>query len=166
MEVELSDQQGMRSSYKFNIVFDVPQMHRKEIKAARKTNSTVEAKIESISNFGLMKVRFNQTMHTQFNWTRDLNTSNMDIWLAPANNWHLELDEPFDMTKFNFTWNVTEFNKTRMEIQITFGEEPEVSVTSVYDKIVLNFLDENVVTGFNGDPLGNSSLWLIEKIPK
>ena len=52
-------------------------------------NKTVIAKLESISNIGEMKISFNKLMHTKFNLT-DLNSSNIDIWLAPLDNWHLE----------------------------------------------------------------------------
>ena len=129
-------------------------------------NSTVKAKIDSIDNFGLVKVSFNRTVNNKFNWTRDLNTSNIDIWLKPANDWHLQIEGGYNMTNFNFTWNITEFNNTKMDIQLNFTGFPEVSVTNQYDHIVLNFLRQDVITSLNGDPLSNSSLWLTNKIPK
>ena len=47
-----------------------------------------------------------------------------------------------------------------------FGNYPQVSITETYDRIVLNFLDNFVLTALDGDPISNSSLWLSHKIPK
>ena len=40
---------------------------------------------------GEMDIKFNKKMMTDFNLTL-LNASNIDIWLAPANNWHLNIE--------------------------------------------------------------------------
>lgn len=117
----MSDLEGDKSTYLFNIKFNIPlRALIKEEKVQEKIeivrpNRTVLANIESIDGYGLMELSFDKLMHTQFNLTT-LNTSNMDIWLAPNDNWHLKLDEEYDLNKFNFTWNVTEFNTTMMKI--------------------------------------------------
>ena len=72
--------------------FIVPRIvkEKKKVKILRPFNSTITAKITDINNFGLMKVSFNRTVFSLFNYSEMLNASNIDIWLAPANNWHLE----------------------------------------------------------------------------
>ena len=69
------------------------------------------ANIESISDLGLMNITFDKPMHTKFNLTT-LNTSNIEMWLAPVDKWHLEQEVTIDIKIFNFTWNVTKFNIT------------------------------------------------------
>ena len=65
IEIELYDYEGAKFTYEFDIVFKVPLKQREEIKEPEKHfNSTIEAKIESVTNTGLMKVIFNRTVNT------------------------------------------------------------------------------------------------------
>lgn len=155
IQVTLSDYEKDKSVYNFNIVFKVPpkraKLEQKKMEISDNEN-VVAAKIDSINEMGQMNITFSRMMHTQFNLT-DLNQSNVDIWLAPANDWHLELEGGFDIRKFNFTWNVTSFNLTTMAIQLTFNNPPQISQTSVFDSIVVNFLDQETVVSMRQYPL-------------
>ena len=86
----------------------------------------MNATIQSVSGMGLVKIKFSKVMFTKFNLT-NLNASNVDIWLAPVDNWHLQGEREVDIRKFNLTWNVTYFNLTRMEIQLNFSQPYEIS---------------------------------------
>ena len=47
------------------------------------------AKINEVDEMGRLNITFSKPMFTKFNRTA-LNTSNIDIWLAPSENWHLD----------------------------------------------------------------------------
>ena len=70
-------------------------------------------------------------MHTNFNLSH-LNESNIDIWVAPVNDWHL-YTENFSLGILNFTWNVTTFNNSLLVIQLYFDYPAEISPTKIYD---------------------------------
>ena len=91
------------------------------------SNITVNATIESISDIGLMRITFNKNMSTLSNWT-NLNSSNIDIWVAPYDNWHLK-EENFDMKLINTTWNITDYNTSHIDIQLLFNSAPNISPT-------------------------------------
>ena len=78
-------------------------------------------------------------MSTLFNWT-NLNSSNIDIWVAPYDNWHLK-EENFDMKLINTTWNITDYNTSHIDIQLLFNSAPNISPTQTWDSIVVNFLN-------------------------
>ena len=102
-----------------------------------------------------MELQFDEKMFTNFNLSH-LNTSNMDIWLAPANDWHLE-DEMFVPGSLNFTWNVTRFNQTEMDVQINFDNPSEISPNlTKYDQIVVEFLTHDVVVDLKNNTLDNT----------
>ena len=53
-----------------------------------------------------MVIWFDKLM-SSFNLT-NLNETKIDMWLAPANNWHQDISN-FEMKKINFTWVATKF---------------------------------------------------------
>jgi len=52
-----------------------------------------------------------------------LNSTVMDIYMKPENNWPV-FEDDFDMSKLNFTWNVTEYGNGTdfMLIQIEWND--------------------------------------------
>ena len=106
---------------------------------------------------GLMEIEFNQVMHTNFSLSL-LNSSNIDIWVAPADNWHLD-SENYMLGDLNLTWNVTNFNSTKMHVQLSFNKPAEISPNaSNYDSIVVHFLNNNTFVSRNGGTLYESSI--------
>ena len=47
----------------------------------------------------------------------------------------------FNVSKFEFTWNVTSFEDKTMELQLNFSNPSEISKTLIYDKFEMK-IDE------------------------
>lgn len=69
----------------------------------------VTAYIHDIDHYGLMEIRFNATMFTNFNLSQ-LNTDLLEIHLDPS----YELPEGFNMSDLNFTWEAISYKNTEM----------------------------------------------------
>ena len=112
-----------------------------------------------------MQIDFNQVMHSDFNFSL-LNSSNIDIWVAPFNNWH-EQQESFIEDTLNLTWEVVQFNVSKMFVQLKFNKPAEISPDiNSYDSIVVNFLTNDTFVSRNNGTLHHSSKRLQHKIPK
>jgi hypothetical protein len=73
----------------------------------------VSAEIESINEYGLMKISFNDTMFTDFNHSF-INQTSVDIHILPA--LHRDRYEGFDPQSINLTWKLVSYNNTAMYI--------------------------------------------------
>ena len=96
-------------------------------------SGNVTAYIHDIDIYGLMEIRFNATMFTDFNIS-ELDIGLLDIYLEPS----YELPDGFNMSSINFTWNATIYNNTNltdqwgqpyavMYIQIDWNDELAIS---------------------------------------
>ena len=77
-----------------------------------------------MSIYGLLIVKFDQDMIIPANWT-SLNETALDIWITLANSklrGNRLLAEYDAKENLNFTWNVTNFAKRQMAIQLYFEE--------------------------------------------
>lgn len=94
----------------------------------------MSAKISSISNIGLVTVKFNQTMKTdQFNLT-NINRTVLDIYIEPSIVYY---DYQKNQSNYNMTWNVTSFKANILEIQLFLNYPLKISPGSIQD--VLHF---------------------------
>ena len=67
-----------------------------------------------------MTIRFDKRV---VNFTlSDMNRTNVDIWVAPYDDWHL-LEEGYQLKKLNFTWEAIRFekNNTNLLVQMNFS---------------------------------------------
>ena len=82
------------------------------------------AKIDSISNLGVMVIEFNADMFTLFNhsWVNQSSTP-IDIIV----NDERDLEIGFDNSTLAFNWNVTSFEKNLLTIKLNFTSAPSIS---------------------------------------
>lgn len=75
------------------------------------TFSNVSAYIDSVDIYGLMEIKFNATMFTNFNFSM-MTPELVDIYLDPS----YGLPDGFNLTSLNFTWNLTYYKDDVMRI--------------------------------------------------
>jgi hypothetical protein len=113
-EVELEDIRGKTSDYKFKVDYieqDLSFLDQNMLKNDLiNSKHSITAKIKSIDYFGKMVIEFSQLMRTEIVNITHLNQSFFDIYLNPSNNWH-KYEEDFNLSKLNFTWNVTAYER-------------------------------------------------------
>jgi len=66
-----------------------------------------------------MSILFNTEMNTNFNHSF-INSSNVDIYVVPAQNRHLA--EEFNVSTVNLTWNVISYEENELIIQLNFTD--------------------------------------------
>jgi hypothetical protein len=71
----------------------------------------LSAKVTKVSALGLVTVEFSTDMVNDFNLTW-LNETVLDLYIEPAMN--RSLNENFNLTTVNFTWNVVSFEKNKL----------------------------------------------------
>jgi len=76
-------------------------------------NHNFTAKIVSLTYQGLLSIEFNTTMHTLFNHSL-LNDTIVDIYVKPSEARMGE--EDFDISKFNLTFNVSNYEDITLDI--------------------------------------------------
>ena len=89
----------------------------------------VTGKISKISNLGKMEIDFNQIMMTNttdFNFTILNNKTLIEMYLNPANDWHLSKKD-YNLSRLNFTWNCTSYEKKTMKFDLIFNNPIEIS---------------------------------------
>lgn len=64
-----------------------------------------------------------------------INTTVLDVFINPAFNRHLE--DGFNITKLNMTWNATKYSGKLLQLQLYFFNPPMVSSEVTPDKIVV-----------------------------
>ena len=80
----------------------------------------MQAKIIEITDVGIVTIRFNTTLHNITDISRNINDTDIDMYIAPSNDWHL-WEEGFELSTLNFTWAPWKFyNTTRKIIQSVF----------------------------------------------
>ena len=75
-------------------------------------------------------------METNFNLSF-INNSNTDIYVNPAN--ERELDEGFNISKLNLTWNATSFINNKMIISLNFSSPLDISPLMTRDRLIIYF---------------------------
>lgn len=130
-ELTLSDKGGLSSSYILNIDFYeyeyVPDedngggLVKKERDYGYGDGKNVSAYIHSISIYGEMEIRFNASMFTEFNHSW-LNESFVDMYMIPT-----DPDDGYNISRWNFTWNVTSYKDNVLKIQLNFTDRTAIS---------------------------------------
>ena len=86
---------------------------------------------------GELKVKFSTLMkNDSYNLTA-YNSSIMDIYVAPSNDWHLT-ESNFSIDVLNMTWNVTSFESDEMKISLGFHKPFYISKYANQDDVVLH----------------------------
>jgi len=85
---------------------------------------------------GILEIEFSNLMFTEFNHTW-LNSSIIEIYLAPANDRHLD-NIFFNMTKLSFNWKVVDFIEKLLTIQINWECASCISPESDQDMLIIN----------------------------
>ena len=116
-----------------------------------KSETTIIAKIESISHLGLVVVEFSESLNTNYSKT-DLNASMIDINIVPKN--------------VNLTWTVSEIESRKMSFQINFSEPSEISPSHDYEKLEIHIKEEGLkyFTSTDHKKLNSKSRTLLRKI--
>ena len=155
INIELIDSTDDKTKYTTSFELLIPDKKPKVIERKEEEEKVepkyCKAKINRISNVGIMEITFSSIM----NYTNitNLNTTSIEMYLEPANNWIDEYDF-FDLTLLNFTWDVWRFenqsiyetvdnhgnytnsskddmNETILWINLTFNSPPNISPTLV-----------------------------------
>ena len=96
---------------------------------------------------------------SSFNLT-NLNETKIDMWLAPANNWHQDISN-FEMKKINFTWVATKFETNNtLTVQLNFSDPSYISPTRIYDMLVVEILHNDTFVSILGEILNKTSMIL------
>ena len=121
-----------------------------------------------VSEIGIVKIQFDKKMT---NYTlSNLNKTIIDIWVEPYNDWHLDNDDenPFNMTKLNFTWEAQKFEQdnTYLYIKLKFISPAYISPKRKYDKLVIDFKRNDTMVSILNETLHQDSIVLKYKIRK
>ena len=87
-------------------------------------SANLSAKLTKVSALGLVTVEFSTDMVNDFNLTW-LNETVLDLYIEPAMN--RSLNENFNLTTVNFTWNVVSFEENKLCIQLEFFKPAFIS---------------------------------------
>mmetsp|Transcript_6152 Transcript_6152/g.9892 ORF Transcript_6152/g.9892 Transcript_6152/m.9892 type:complete len:366 (+) Transcript_6152:3401-4498(+) len=85
-----------------------------------------------------MEIRFNSEMETDGLNLTQLNSTLLDIYLEPAQNWHLEEGKDFSVDVLNLTWTVSSYEGTRLLLKLNFTSPAYVSKLIVQDTMVVH----------------------------
>jgi len=121
----------------------------------------VSAYISSVSNTGLMEIRFNSSMFTKFNFSLMNETTN-DIYVKPADNRH-EWDG-YNNSQVNLTWSLVYYEVGVMRIQLNFKHPLQISPLTVQDRIVWH-IKKNDTMFYHSIPLNkdlHADYWTLE----
>ena len=125
-----------------------------------------EGWIESISVLGEVEVVFSRAMKTNFNASLFLNSTNIDMYVLPFENWHLERDD-FNMSSLNFTWNCTSFSGRTLRFKLKFNDAAEISPLLNQDVLYINLTMANelgLLSSVEGMPLRKVDTEMLGKI--
>ena len=66
----------------------------------------------------------------------DLNETNIEIYIIPSNNRHL--DNKFNLTKLNLTWEAVSLEDNILSIQLSFESPVDISTKMTHDSLGLH----------------------------
>jgi hypothetical protein len=101
----------------------------------------VKAWIHDINEFGQVIILFNVNISTAFVNITEMNTTYIDMYIEPYSRWDLGI-ERFNMTKLNFTWDVTHYHGRELYIQCNFYSPPNISPMSTFDNMVFHIKEK------------------------
>ena len=101
----------------------------------------VSARIHSIDQYGEVLIIFNVNMSTALVNITQMNSSFIDMYIEPYNNWTEGIDD-FNMSKLNFTWNVTSYEGRKLFIKCNFFSPPTISPRRVFDNLVFHIKEK------------------------
>lgn len=105
----------------------------------------VTAEIEDIDPYGIVTVEFNTYMQTDHVNLTTINSTFLDLYIEPSEDWHL-FDDPFsidpatNMTtpSLNFTWEVISYKRDQMVFNLTFIDPVQISPKVLRDNLVIH----------------------------
>jgi hypothetical protein len=101
----------------------------------------VSAMINEIDLFGHTVMSFNTMMKTEYINTSHINSTNVDIYVEPSNDWHL-WDDTFDANStLNLTWVVDKYEAKQMDINVTFLNPLWISSKIDQDRLIIHVRD-------------------------
>ena len=71
-----------------------------------------------------------------------LNETLVDIYMSPANDWHL-WNEAYKPDDLNLTWVVDTYEGDLLKINLTFFKPSQISPTEVFDTLVFHIMDRS-----------------------
>ena len=95
---------------------------------------------------GLMSVKFNSTMRTEGVNLTHINSTIIDLYIIPEQDRHLE--EGFNITTLNLTWQATDFKNDTLQIQLYFNNPSVISPLPIPDRIALSLKDPEYANYF------------------
>ena len=96
------------------------------------------AKIESINNNGGTRIRFSQKMRSEHLNISDINSTMLDIYVRPSQDWHKD-DESFDSNStLNFTWVVERYEEDFLDLSLNFTNPLKISPNLIRDLLVVS----------------------------
>lgn len=84
------------------------------------------AYVQSMDNYGHTIIKFSKTIDQNGLNFRDFNSSAIDIYLEPYQDWPEGYTE-FNYSKFNFTWELLSIYNDTLELNISFHEPHWIS---------------------------------------
>ena len=87
------------------------------------TNTTAE--IESISYLGVLVIKFNSKMKTQFINITQINSTVVDIHVNPSKS----RNNDNESAKLNLTWDTLSYEKEYLTVQLDFEHPYEISMS-------------------------------------
>lgn len=105
-----------------------------------KENYIVTAKFESIDQYGHAIIKFNSSMNTEHLNLTDLDSTVIDLYIVPYNNWHLDEDNFKVYPSLNFTWIIHSFKDKYLKLNLTFYEPIQISPREVQDMMIFHII--------------------------
>ena len=153
VRILLADMYNRTREYKINInikdIWPDKPIKIKPISIFLDDFDAISANITKISSTGLVTVKFNRTMNTNFNWTF-VNETNTEMYIIPSNDRHLNRED-FNLSSLNFTWEIVDFKNDTLSIQIDWNCALCISLDPEFDSLFLN-LTNATLQGFFYSP--------------
>ena len=95
--------------------------------------------ITEVSPFGIVKIVFNSKMKTENINKTLINSTLIDVYIQPSDDWHL-YDESYIVNQtLNCTWEVSEYENSTMILNLTLLNPLHVSPNIRQDKLFVHF---------------------------
>ena len=124
-KVTLFDKRNLFREYVGNITIIGPEKEE-HVPRWHEIPITIQGYIVNVTKYGDALIEFSKPMDTSGVNLAHINSSLLDIFIAPFENYFEDIDD-FNVTKFNCTWKAVEFYDRYLKIKITFGDAPWIS---------------------------------------
>jgi len=172
VKILLADDYNSTKEYTINI--NIKDMWPKDVPIwvipppVEDIGGALSANITKISSTGLVTVKFNNTMMTNFNITL-LNETNIMMYLLPSNDRHLDQDE-FELESLNFTWKTVSYWNDTATFLLDWNCPSCISVEPDFDFLLVNFTNATkegmIFRPDNMDKLHKDWRILTHKVPR